>query len=192
MVKIAFMEESLDIPEKVEISLKDPNIITIKGPMGGPIVKDFSHARKIKIELEGKSKLKFTSNFPRGNTVALVKTVKNLIKNLILGVQEGYTYKSKICYSHFPITVEIRGKKIHIKNFNGERADRIENIIDGVDILIEGDDVIITGIENQVVGQMAANLQRACRLRKKDKRVFQDGIYVYQKWLGEHLLWQIK
>jgi len=192
MVKIAFLDDSLEIPDDVDVSLKDPNNIIIKGPMGGPITKDFSHARNIKIELEGKSKLKFMSSFPRKKTVALAKTVKNLINNLILGVQKGYIYKSKICYSHFPITVEVRGNKVHIKNFNGERADRTEIIIEGVDISIDGDDVIISGIDNQIVGQMAANIQRACRLRKKDKRVFQDGIYIYQKWLGDQLLWQIK
>jgi large subunit ribosomal protein L6 len=192
MVKIAFLEDSLEIPDDVEVSLKDQNIISIKGPKGGPITKDFSHVRNVKIEIEGKSKLKFASNFPRSKTIALAKTIKNLIKNLILGVKNGYTYKSKVCYSHFPITVEVRGNKIHIKNFNGERADRIVKIIEGVDVSVIDDDVITKGVDKEIVGQLTANLQRACRLRKKDKRVFQDGIFVYQKLLGDTILWQIR
>lgn len=191
MVKYAFLEDSLEIPEDVQVTLKDLNIISVKGPKGTAI-KDFSHARNIKVELIDKSKLKFSSSFPQKKTVALINTIKSLIQNLINGVQKGYMYKSKVCYSHFPITVEKRDNKIHIINFNGENADRVVKVLEDIEISIEEEDIIITGIDSQIVGQMASNVQRACKLRKKDKRVFQDGIYVYEKWLGDEIYWKIK
>ena len=42
-------------------------------------------------------------------------------------------------------------------------------------------DVIVTGADIEKVGQTAANIERACRIRKRDRRVFQDGIYIVAK-----------
>jgi large subunit ribosomal protein L6 len=50
---------------------------------------------------------------------------------------------------------------------------------------ITEDDIIITGINLEHVSQSAANIQNATRLRKKDRRVFLDGIYVLKKRKGE-------
>ncbi|TFF63414.1 MAG: 50S ribosomal protein L6, partial [Promethearchaeota archaeon] len=126
MVKIAFFKEELEIPEDVEITLGEHNEITVKGPKGGPITKDFSHARGITILIED-NKIIFTTNFPRGSTLALVNTIINIIKNLIQGVQENYKYICKVCYSHFPCNVEAKPNKneIHVVNFLGERAPRV-------------------------------------------------------------------
>ena len=61
MVKVAFFDESLEIPKDVDLKIEGNNLITVKGPEGGPITKDFSHARGIKIELQG-NKLRFTAH----------------------------------------------------------------------------------------------------------------------------------
>ena len=53
MVKIAFFKDSLEIPEAVNVKIEGNNLITIKGPEGGPITKDFSHASGIRISIEG-------------------------------------------------------------------------------------------------------------------------------------------
>ncbi|MFQ6053494.1 MAG: 50S ribosomal protein L6, partial [Candidatus Bathyarchaeia archaeon] len=45
----------------------------------------------------------------------------------------------------------------------------------------QGDDIIIEGIDIEEVGQTAANIQRATKIRRKDLRKFLDGIYVYNK-----------
>jgi large subunit ribosomal protein L6 len=110
------------------------------------------------------------------------------------GVTKGYTYKMKIAYSHFPITVDTDGEKILIKNFIGERSPRITYKAGShpVDIKSTKEDVVISGIDKEEVGQTAANIQRICRIRHKDKRIFQDGIYVYEKLLGDQVFWKIK
>ncbi|MFX1338224.1 MAG: 50S ribosomal protein L6 [Promethearchaeota archaeon] len=192
MVKVAFFDETLDIPKGVEVKIEGNNLVTVKGPEGGPITKDFSHARGIKIELQDK-KLRFTAHFPKNPTIALAKTIINIINNLVIGVQNNYKYVSKICYSHFPCTVEVKEKtkEIHVVNFLGERAPRKANFPDNVKIEVSGDDVYFIGPDKEALGLAAANVKRACRIRKKDPRVFQDGVYLYKKQIGNEVIWEI-
>lgn len=193
MVKIAFFREELEIPDGVDVSLDNNNRVTIKGPNGGPITKDFSHVRGITIELK-KNKIIFSINFPKGGTLALVKTIINLINNLIIGVQTNYKYISKICYSHFPCSVRVdeKNQMLFVENFLGERAPRKAKIQANVKVEVKGDDVIFIGSDKESLGQTAANIKRACRIRKKDPRVFQDGVYLYKKQIGNEIIWEIK
>jgi len=193
MVKVAFVYETLEIPGGVDVKIEGNNLITVKGPEGGPITKDFSHARGIKIELQD-NKLRFSAHFPKNPTLALAKTIINIINNLVIGVQDNYKYISKICYSHFPCTVEVREKtkEIHVVNFLGERAPRKANFPDNVKIELKGDDVYFIGPDKEALGLAAANVKRACRIRKKDPRVFQDGVYLYKKQIGNEVIWEIQ
>jgi large subunit ribosomal protein L6 len=100
---------------------------------------------------------------------------------MIKGVSKGFTYKLKIVFAHFPIFVEIRGREIWIKNFCGERRLRIAKIVGNVSVKVEGDDVIVQGINLEEVSQTAANIQQATKIKRKDPRIFLDGIYVYSK-----------
>jgi large subunit ribosomal protein L6 len=192
MVKTAFYKEELEIPKSVEVILSENHHITVKGP-NGSIEKDFSHARGISMSLDGK-KIIVSTNFPKSGTLALASTILNLLKNLIVGVQTNYQYFCKVCYSHFPCNVEVKPEKreLHVVNFLGERAPRITNYLDNVDVKVDGDDVILIGPDKEKLGQTAANLKRCCRIKKKDPRVFQDGIYLYKKQIGNQVIWQIK
>lgn len=193
MVKIAFFREELEIPDGVDVSLDNNNRVTIKGPNGGPITKDFSHVRGITIELK-KNKIIFSINFPKSGALALVKTIINIINNLIIGVQTNYKYLSKICYSHFPCSVRVdeKNQMLFVENFLGERAPRKATIQANVKVEVKGDDVIFIGSDKESLGQTAANIKRACRIRKKDPRVFQDGVYLYKKQIGNEIIWEIK
>lgn len=191
MVKIAFFKEELEIPADVKVTLEGGHHIRVKGP-NGDITKDFSHIRGIKVSVEN-NKIIFTTNFPKRGTLALTKTVVSIINNLIIGVQTNYKYVSKICYSHFPCNCEVKSdnKEIHIVNFLGERAPRRAKYPENVKVEVKGDDVYFIGPDKESLGQTAANVKRACRIRKKDPRVFQDGVYLYKKMLGEEIIWEI-
>jgi large subunit ribosomal protein L6 len=191
MVKIAFFKEEVEIPEGVKVSLEEDSHIRVKGPNGN-IVKDFSHIRGIKVSIEG-DKVIFTTNFPKGGTLALIKTIVSIISNLIVGVQTNYKYISKIAYSHFPCSVRVdeKNKTIFVENFLGERAPRKAKYPDNVQVEVKGDDVYFIGPDKEALGQAAANVKRACRIRKKDPRVFQDGVYLYKKQIGEEVVWEI-
>jgi len=192
MVKIAFYKEELDIPKDVEVELTEDHHITVKGP-NGTITKDFSHARGITMTLED-NKIIISTNFPKSGTLALASTILNILKNLITGVQTNYKYFCKVCYSHFPCNVEVKPEKkeLHVVNFLGERAPRVTKYLDNVEVKVDGDDVILIGPDKEMLGQTAANLKRCCRIRKKDPRVFQDGVYLYKKQIGDQVTWKIK
>ena len=193
MVKVVSIEEEVEIPSDIKCTL-DGKAFTIKGKMG-TLKKDFGHARTVSMLILDKNKINLRADFPRANVIALVGTIKNILQNMFKGVQEGYEYRMKIVYSHFPITLEPpkKGKtQILIKNFIGERAPRITNSIGDVLVKANKEEVIVTGCDKELVGQTCANIQKKCRIKEKDKRVFQDGIYVYEKRLGNRVLWAIK
>jgi large subunit ribosomal protein L6 len=171
---------TVEIPEGVE-GVLEGRIITIKGEKG-ELVRDFSHV-PIKIKLKGKT-VTVHASWPRKKEAAFVGTVRSHIQNMIKGVTKGFTYKLKIVFSHFPITVKVNEKNLTIENFTGERNPRKAKIMGDTKVSVKGDDIIIQGINLEDVSQTAANIQTATKIRIKDPRVFLDGIYVYEKHEG--------
>ena len=68
-----------------------------------------------------------------------------------------------------------------MENFYGERSPRIAQIIGDTKAEVQGEDIILQGVSIQDVGQTAANLEQATTVRRKDQRVFLDGVYVYER-----------
>jgi large subunit ribosomal protein L6 len=101
---------------------------------------------------------------------------------MIKGASKGFTYRLKIVFAHFPITVKIKNREIYVENFFGERSARTSKIIGSeTKVTVEGEDVVITGPNIENVSQSAANLELATRIKNKDSRVFLDGVYIYSK-----------
>ena len=71
--------------------------------------------------------------------------------------------------------------QIAIQNFTGERKPRDAKIVGDAKVSVDGEDVIVEGIDLEEVAQTAANIQTAVKIRRKDRRKFLDGIYVYSK-----------
>ena len=170
-------EERVEIPNGVNVNLNN-NIIEIKGPLG-KVSKDFS---KIIAEVSINNNIVSIKSFSnRKKHISTTTTSKSLIKNMIIGVTKGFTYKLKIVFAHFPITVKVKGNQVHIENFYGERSPRIAQIIGNSKIEVKEDDIIVKGISIYDVGQTAANIEQATKVKNKDLRVFLDGVYVYDK-----------
>ena len=87
----------------------------------------------------------------------------------------------KTVFSHFPIKTMVEGNKFIIQNFLGERSPRSAKILNGVKVDIKGEDVSVTGIDKEKVGQTVANIERATKVKNRDIRVFQDGVYRISK-----------
>jgi large subunit ribosomal protein L6 len=176
-MRLPEISKTIQVPDDVDVNL-DERKITVKGEKG-TLMRDFSFA-PISIEADGKS-VRVWAEWPRKKEAALVGTIFSHIQNMISGVRKGFTYKLKIVFSHFPISLKVQGKTFLIENFTGERRARRVKIIGDVQVKIESEDIIVQGINLEDVSQTAANIEQATKVKKKDPRVFLDGIYVYER-----------
>jgi large subunit ribosomal protein L6 len=176
-MRLPEISRTIQIPEGVEATLEDRKL-TVKGEKG-TLTRDFSYA-PLSIESDGKT-ITVSAKWPRKKEAALVGTINSHIQNLITGVQKGFTYKLKIVFSHFPITVKIQGQTVIIENFTGERRSRSVKIRGDVKVTVQTDDIIVQGTNIEDVSQTAAKIEQATRVRRKDPRVFLDGLYVFER-----------
>lgn len=108
---------------------------------------------------------------------AIKGTTEAIIKGMMNGAANGYSKSMKLLHAHFPISMEVKGNDITIKNFLGEKQPRKTVLVGSTKIQVKGPSVIITGPDKESVGQTLANIRQALRIKDKDGRVFQDGIY---------------
>lgn len=170
--------KELQIPQDVTLEVSADSVVA-KGPKG-EVVKKFKMNKGIKVE-KVDSKVKVSSESERRAVKAEVGAITAHIRNAIDGATKGYTYRMRVIYSHFPVTVKIEGDKIMVSNFLGERVPRIARILGKTQVKIEQQDLTITGSDLDEVSQTAANIEQTCRIVGYDKKVFQDGIYITSK-----------
>jgi len=176
-MRLPEISKTINVPESVMITLEGRKV-TVEGEKG-TLVRDFSFA-PISIEANGKT-VRVWAEWPRKKEAALVGTIHSHIKNMISGVQKGFTYKLKIVFSHFPISVKVQGRTLFIENFTGERRERKVKLIGDVRVKIQSEDIIVEGVNLEDVSQTAANIEQATKVKNKDPRVFLDGIYVFER-----------
>jgi len=174
MTMIKEVKEQIALPEGVTASF-DNNILTIKGEKG-ELSRTFTHP-KIVIKLNGNT-LEITSQNVRRKEKALIGTFVAHINNMIEGVAEGFEYHMKTVFSHFPIKTSVEEGFFVIQNFLGERSPRKAKILEGVTVEAKDENTVIKGIDKEKVGQTVANIERATRVKNRDIRVFQDGVYL--------------
>ena len=170
------LKKILIIPEDVRIVMEN-NTVSVSGP-NGTIIRTLWYPG-IEINMIDKEIIIDSSN-PRKKQQAMVGTITSHISNMIKGVTIGYTYTMKMVYSHFPIQLKVEGTYIKIGNFLGEKKQRKAKILGDTKVEIKGDEVVVTGINKEDVGQTAANIQQATKIKGFDPRVFQDGIYMVE------------
>ena len=171
------LERVIEIPEGIDISVNG-NEVTVKGN-GKELKREFS-LPKISLKIEDK-KLKISAKKATKRESKLMGTAWAHIKNMIKGVQEEFVYKLEIANVHFPMGVKVEGEKVVIKSFLGETTERIAKIAPNTNVEIKGNEVEVKSAEIEAAGQTAANLEKATRLTGRDRRIFQDGIFITEK-----------
>ncbi len=176
MPKISDIRFEVPLPDGVTASI-DGDLLTVRGPLG-TVSRDMRHPRISKSVEDGAVVLAI--GLPRKKERALIGTWEAHVANMVHGVREGFRYRLRIRYSHFPMKVLVKGDTIVIENFMGERHPRTAAIVEGTKVEVKGEEVLVSGIDVERTGQTAANLELATVIRNYDPKVFQDGIYIVE------------
>lgn len=164
------------IPEGITVEIKG-NVIETKGELGSN-VRTFNDAL---LDVQKKEN-KVIINAVKDKTLAkkaaqASQSLKREIGNDMKGVSEYFEKRMRIVFAHFPINVEVKEGKLFINNIIGERVPRISKIVGNTKIEAKGQNVRVYGTSLDDVSQTSANIRQTCKIRNKDSRVFQDGLY---------------
>lgn len=169
--------DEIDIPEKVQVALEG-RLVKVKGP-NGELSRELS-SPYVRIVKDGAAVV-VANDTGRAKHRALVGTYASHIRNMIHGVTEGFECRMRIVYAHFPIKASMKGDGFVIENFLGEKHPRRAKVLGETKVAVKGDQVTVTGPDIEQVGQTAANIERATKIKGYDPRIFQDGIYITEK-----------
>ena len=87
---------------------KENDTVIVKGKLG-TIKKDFT---KLPATVSIKDKKIYVNPYGiRKKDLAITNTAKSIVNSMMRGVEKGFTYKLKIVFAHFPISVKVKGKE---------------------------------------------------------------------------------
>lgn len=168
-------KQPVEIPDGVEVDVQD-NKIKIKGPRG-ELFFDLPH-ESLEVEKRENSIV-----LRRGNNSPQVRSLhglsRSLIKNMIIGVKEGYSKRLEIEGVGFRAQVE--GKML-ILNLGFSHPVEY-SIPEGIDIIVEENRKIkVSGIDKAKVGEVAAEIRDFYRPEPyKGKGIRYEGERVRRK-----------
>jgi len=177
---------SIPIPEGVKVTLTGKTV-KVEGPRGTIERELWYPGLHLRTEQNDEgNEVVIKSDSTRKKIRAIAGTYTSHIKNMIIGVTEGFFYKLAIVHAHFPMQVAItkEGDAVSVSNFLGERKPRIAKIVEGAKVELKGREIVVSGINKEAVGQTAADIEQTTRIKGYDPRVFQDGIYLVEKGVG--------
>src|SRR5947208_286456 len=177
--RVETLERTVSIPDHVCVQVEG-RTVKVKGPLGS-LQEDLSHL-PVSINVDD-NKVRLETTWPRKREIGMLGTAAAHVRNMLKGVTQGYRYELRTVYAHFPVTVKVdeKAKVLKIENFTGEKTPRYAKIVEGVKVDVKGEDISVEGIDLKSVSQTAANIQDSTKIKKKDLRVFLDGIYVSGK-----------
>jgi len=172
---ITELVQTIKFPEGVQIEVHKDNKLSLKA--NGQSLERTFKSHRINFELKGRS-LAVVGKPANKSTYVLQQTFISHIKNMVEGLLYGYKYDLRILYSHFPMTATVDKDKVLVKNFLGEKFPRKVSIRGNAKVEVKGQEITVSGNNKEDVGQTASNLEQATKVRGKDIRRYQDGIYI--------------
>lgn len=165
----------MKIPSGTNVKLQD-NTISVSGSKGNIERKFDQHVLTVKMSTDEIIITPVSKKITRSIN-ASAKSLEAHLNNMFKGVSDGFSKKLIVVYSHFPVTIEAKGSELFVKNYMGEKSARIAKIVKGTTVNVGKGEITVSGVDVESVGQTAANIIAATNLTKRDRRVFQDGIY---------------
>lgn len=147
----------ITIPSGVDINIDGQNV-AVKGPKGS---LDFDLPEPITAAVQENEIIVSRPDDHRKNR-SLHGLSRSLVNNMVVGVTDGYTIKMEI----FGVGYRVQQKGKNLEFALGYSHPVLIEAPEHVDFAVDGNTKFsITGIDKNVVGQLAANIRR---LRKDD------------------------
>ncbi len=171
------IESVVELPEGFQAEVQGRKAL-IRGN-GKEIEKAF-RAKGVSLSKENNS-IKVVGKPASRKMHAVVNSITSHLNNMVEGLKAEYTYRLAIVYSHFPMNVSVKGSVVEINNFVGEKKARVAKVVQGATVTVKGKEVLVKGNSKEAAGQTAANIENATKVKGKDKRIYQDGIFIAEK-----------
>lgn len=171
------ISETIEIPEGIQCSIKTKVLKVSK------LGKELSRNLAIpytNITIEN-NKIVFESEKGSKREFKFINSAIAHIKNMFHGLEKEYVYTLEACNVHFPMTLKVEKNNLFINNFLGEKTPRTAEIPKNVRAEIKAQKIILSSFDKEAVGQAATNIEKATKVRNRDRRVFQDGIFLVER-----------
>ena len=171
------LKESLIVPDGVQCKVEGKTLSFQKA--GVELSRTFT-LPGILLDLQGNT-LTIRTIKGNKNDWKKIKSIVAHIQNMVLGLENKFTYTLEACNVHFPMTLKSEPGKLTINNFLGEKVPRTAKILPQVTMEVKGTKITLVSHDKEAAGQTAANIEKATRIRYRDRRIFQDGIFITSK-----------
>ncbi len=168
------MRTEIPIPDDVSTEV-DGFDLRVEGPNGSVERRLWYPDVSVTVEDD---QVVIQSDVENKKTKSTVGTFESHVRNAFHGVREGWAYEMEVHYEHFPMQVRVEGDEVVIENFLGEKSPRRTEIRGDTDVEVDGEVLQLSGPDKEDVGQTAGNIRQLTKIRDKDTRVFEDGVFV--------------
>jgi len=144
-------KKPIDIPSGVTVSIGDGNNVVIKGTKGE---LKYKFHRDINIEMK-ESKVFLSPKRETKKIRAIWGLSRALFANMVTGVEKGYSEQLELQGVGFRASIKGRDLELNI----GFSHPVIFKSPEGIDLKVEKNIITVSGIDKQMVGQVAADIR---------------------------------
>jgi len=144
-------KKPVEIPSGVEVTVSENNYIKVKGPKG-QLNNTFHPALKI-VKEDNLIKIERPNDEPFIR--AIHGTSRAILANMIKGVTDGFTVELEIVGIGY--RAAMKGKTLELQL--GYSHPIVYQPPEGIQITVEGNIIKVSGIDKQLVGQVAAEIR---------------------------------
>jgi large subunit ribosomal protein L6 len=169
--------QEIEIPQGISCTLDNRELVAKKG--SDSLKKKFD-LPSIKLEIKNN---KVTISSEKGNKIDFKRIMSSIahVKNMFLGLDNKFVFKLEACNVHFPMTLKLDNGFLVVSNFLGEKIPRRAKILPNVEVDLKGQKITVSSRDIESAGATATNMEKATIVKNRDRRVFQDGIFITEK-----------
>jgi large subunit ribosomal protein L6 len=171
------LQDTIEVPEGCTATYEN-RVLTVKGSSGEVSRKIFHPKISISVTNDG---VLMSIPVATQREKRHMYSLRAHIRNMMRGAAEGHTYKLKVCSGHFPMNVSVSADTLTVKNFLGEAVPRVCKLKDNVKVKLDGDIIEITSADKELAGTQASDIEQLTRITNRDRRIFQDGLFIIEK-----------